>query len=444
MAEAVLMPKLGLTMDSGLILGWMKREGEAVAKGEGLFEVESDKSNVAVEAQSSGTLIKIVHGSGETIECGKVIAYIGVPGEKPPATADDTKPHALDLPPSGRDGAESESATRSGRVIASPRARKAARERGVDLSLVGRGSGTNGRIEERDVLRFAEQELPGELSIKASPLARKLASLHGLDLSSVHGRGPGGRIVRDDVQEAAQTQRRPSPAEVLELPVSKIRSRIADRLSTSFFGAPHYYLKTSVDMEQLLACRDPQDRGAKSEKVPSIDALVAKVATPLLQRHPLINASWQGSRIILFQHVDIGFAVATDEGLITPVVRHCEDKSLAVIDEELRQLAGKAKEGRLLPADYQDNTFTITNLGMFDIESFTAIINPPASAILAVGKVIQKPVVRLGELAARPVAELVLGCDHRVIDGAVGAAFLRDLKKALERPLLLMLEMGKW
>ena len=439
-------------MESGLILGWLKKEGDTVVKGENLVEVESDKSNVAVEAQLSGTLIKIVHGSGEEVPCGQVIAYMGLPGEELLTPLQQTKANEQRRVPSASpdvpepDEVESRPAQNvlPGRVIASPRARKTAREHGVNITQIDSGSGAGGRIEEQDVLRFLESNRTKQSSIKASPLAQKVAAQHGLDLAAVRGSSAGGRITREDVQKAVQHKTGERGSGSQELPVSKIRSRIAERLSSSFFSAPHYYLNLSADMEQLLACRQAPRAGKASERVPSINALLAKIVAPLLIKHPLVNASWQGERILLFQHVDIGFAVATDEGLITPVIRRCEEKSVKEIDEELVQLVLKAKEGKLLPADYQDNTFTITNLGMFDIESFTAIINPPASAILAVGKIIKKPVVSGDELTIRPMAELVLGCDHRVIDGAVGAAFLKDLKSWLELPLLMGMTLGKW
>jgi pyruvate dehydrogenase E2 component (dihydrolipoamide acetyltransferase) len=456
MAETVLMPKLGLTMESGVIVSWLKKEGETVQKGEGLIEVESDKSTVAVDSQYSGTLLKIYHHAGEEVPCGKPIAVMGEPGDEVPeiAPASDGargERHGVDGQAAQSEGStagvqrasQSGSSANAKRIIASPRARRYARQHGIDLSSVGEGGGAGGRIEERDLIRYQEYQKP--VGGRISPLAKRVAELNEIDLAGVVGSGPGGKILRDDVERARlQTgenlpvgPRDSTPRS--EIPVSRLRARIAERLSASVLTAPHYYLSLSIAVENLLAVRQDINSQGDESRI-SLTAMLIKIVGLLLKSHPLMNSWWAEDRIILHENADIAVAVSTDEGLLAPVVRSCQKKSMRQIDSELKELIAKTKRGQIQPHDYENPTFTISNLGMYNIESFTAIINPPASAILAVGKIIEKPVVVRGDVVVRPVMQTTVSCDHRVIDGAVSAAFLSDLKEVIENPLRTVLE----
>ena len=458
MAEMVLMPKLGLTMESGVIVKWLKNEGEAIQKGEGLIEVESDKSTVAVDAQYSGTLLKIYHHSGGEVPCGTTIAVIGEQGEGVPESAPASggaRPEQQSVngksmrmegstasiqgepPPVSRPNVE--------KIIASPRARHYARQQGIDLYSVGEGSGAGGRIEERDLLRYQERQK--SLRGKISPLAKRVAELNEIDLGVVVGSGAGGRILRDDVEKARlqngerqQVQTEGSTPRT-EIPVSRLRARIAERLSASVLTAPHYYLSLSIVVENVLAVREEINSREDGSSI-SFTAMLIKIVGLLLKGHPLMNSWWAEESIVLHENADIAVAVSTAEGLLAPVIRSCQKKSLRQIDTELRELISRTKRGDLQPPDYQNPTFTVSNLGMYDIESFTAIINPPASAILAIGKIIEKPIAVHGEVVVKPVMQTTLSCDHRVIDGAVGATFLGALKEAIENPLRTILESG--
>ncbi len=282
--------------------------------------------------------------------------------------------------------------------------------------------------------------------MKASPLARKLAADSGLDLRAVNGTGPGGRIIKRDVEQAlaggaaavrpAATVAAP-PAVGQTVPVTQKRRVIARRLAESKFGAPHYYLKLSVDMALILEAREAL-RHPDGTKL-SLNTFLMRFAAEALRRHPMVNATWGQDAITLHPRADIGLAVAQPDGLITPVVRDCGAKGLLAIDQELQELVGRARAGRLAPEEYTGATFSISNLGAFGIEEFTAIINPPGSAILAVGEIRRQPVAGPGDaLVVRPLMKLTLSCDHRVVDGAVGAAFLKELKELMENPIRLM------
>jgi pyruvate dehydrogenase E2 component (dihydrolipoamide acetyltransferase) len=407
MAEKILMIALSPTMDEGSIVSWSKKEGEKVSVGDVLCVVETDKAAMDYECQSEGVLLKILVPDGGRAKVADPIAIVGSPGE---------------------DISSLLSAAPGGPTPPSPPPAVAS-------------------MSQPPQTLVAPEPPPAGGQVRSSPLARKLAAARGIDIARMAGSGPGGRVIKRDVEAAsapvpaesvrAQGQASLSPADQI-LPVTAKRKIIAQRLSESAFRAPHFYLTVSIEMDGLLAARARLNRGSDAKV--SFNAFLHKLAALALCRHPEVNASWQGESIKRFGNVDIGLAVALPDGLITPVVRGCDRKGVLAIDAELGELVKKAHEGKLQPNEYSGATFTISNLGSFGIEEFTAIINPPASAILAVGKVQKVPVVGEGDtIVVRSMMKATLSCDHRVIDGATGAVFLRDLKEMIENPYAVLL-----
>jgi pyruvate dehydrogenase E2 component (dihydrolipoamide acetyltransferase) len=408
MAEKILMIALSPTMEEGKIASWKVKEGDTIQSGALLCEVETDKAVMEYESPRGGTILKIVRKEGETAKVGDLIALIGKPGEDISALLRGTE----DTPAASKETAEREF-----------------------LTPEADASGTTTRIVSQG----------GHL--KSSPLARRLAAQMGLDIREVPGTGPNGRITRRDVlQFSSSPQERKeshsegisSVLETKEVPVSGMRSTIARRLSESFFSAPHYFLRVAVRVDSLMDARSRFNTESGTKL--SLNAFFIKLAAEAIKRHPRINTTWKGSTIQFHGSVDVGLAVALPDGLITPVVRNCEQKGIMEIDQELSVLIEKSRKGGLKPEEYDGATFTISNLGNFGIEEFTAIINPPGSAILALGEVRKEPVVtEEDEIQIQRIMRMTLSCDHRTIDGAVGAAFLRDLKALIEDPFRALL-----
>ncbi len=421
MAEKLPMIALSPTMETGTIVKWRKKEGDPVKSGDVICEVETDKAAMDYEAASSGILLKIVLPEGGQAKVGETIAIMGGQGEDisgllaeagaektvaPGATAAVVLPAAPSAPvvnpaPSAPPGAwPTQTAVGSpvagGRAKSSPLARRLAEERGIALAGV-RGSGPDGRIVKRDI-----ESLSGRAGLAASGPRPSIA-------------GPADKVI----------------------PVSGMRRTIAKRLSESMFSAPHYYLTVAIGMDTLLAARKEMNSGR--EKKASLNAFLMKIAAEALKKHPKVNSSWNGDSIILRGGIDIGLAVALPDGLVTPVVRDCGSKGIFAVDDELSGLVERARAGKLKPEEYSGAGFTISNLGSFGIAQFTAVINPPGSAILAVGEIRREPVVdNSGTIVARSVMRATLSCDHRVIDGAVGAAFLAELRAMAENPFLML------
>lgn len=402
MAEKVWMIALSPTMEEGTLVKWSKREGDAVASGDVLCEVETDKATMDYESAEEGTLLKILVPEGQKAAVGQAIAILGQEGEDIEDLIQE---------------AEQDHAAEHGRQ---------------DIE-------DQEEAKEQEEAKF--QASAEDDRIKASPLARKLAEKHGLSLQEISGSGPKGRIVKSDVLAAAETPIK-APAAVPAksslsdetVPVSGKRKIIAKRLAESMFTAPHYYLTVSVSAQHLIEARSRINERLK-DKI-SFNAFLIKFAAEALKQHPVIHSTWQGDTILRHGAIDIALAVALPDGLITPVVRNCGLKGIQAIDAELKVLIQKAQDGALKPEEYQGATFTISNLGSFGIEEFTAIINPPGSAILAVGESRKVPVVgEDGQITADTVMKLTLSCDHRVIDGAEGAAFLTALKRIIEEPI---------
>ncbi len=393
MAIAVEMPKMTDTMEEGILVEWTVREGAAIAAGDVIAQVETDKAMMDVEAYDDGVLLKKVAREGEALPIGGLIAVLGKAGEDPSTVLAEY------------DGAVPTATT--------------AKDEAAQLAPA-----------------VASQPTPqaAPISIKASPLARRMAADHGLDLKTLAGSGPEGRVIKRDIVAAMSAV----PARGYKaLRVTQMRKTIARRLAESKFTAPHFYLTVDVKMERAIHVRTALNE--RGEGKISYNDLVTKAAATALTLYPAVNSSWADTEIRHHAHVDIGIAVAIGHGLVTPVVRNADRKNFFEIARETAVLAGKARSGQLQPADMADSTFTTSNLGMFGIEEFTAIINPPNAAILAIGAIRDEAVVEGGTIKAGKRMKITLSCDHRVVDGATGAQFLSALKGFLEEPVTMFL-----
>ncbi len=427
MAEVIRMPRMSDTMEEGVIVGWLKKVGDNLEPGDVLAEVETDKATMELESFQEGVLLYIGVEEGP-VPVNGILAVIGEEGE-------DYK-EAL----AAAEGSEGAGSTESKEASENKETSKTAAPEVAVAAEQPAAANNNSRV-------------------KASPLAKKIAQDSGLDLATINGSGDNGRIVKKDVeahlkQSAAQTSApavQPAAAkgpevipftygsngqEAEDVPVSQMRKVIARRLGESKFSAPHFYLTIEVEMSKAMATRKQLNEIAPTRI--SYNDLVVKSCAVALRQHPAINSSWLGDKIRINKEINVGVAVAVPDGLLVPVIRHADMKSLSQINVEVKELAGKAKEKRLQPDQMQGNTFTISNLGMFGIDEFTAIINPPDACIMAVGSIAEKPIVKDGELAVGNIMKLTLSCDHRVVDGASGARFLQTVKSMLEDPIRLL------
>ncbi|MFQ3620192.1 MAG: dihydrolipoamide acetyltransferase family protein [Spirochaetales bacterium] len=445
MAERILMVALSPTMEEGRILSWKVKEGQEVKSGTVLCEVETDKATMEYESPKAGTILKILRQEGESVKVGELIGWIGKAGEPIPEEA--TPPKAA--PPKATPF-EADKMPVQGRGKDLTPAKGEEREK-EKLSMAA--GAVVSKKEGREAVETGYSSEPAvplvdSREAKSSPLARKLALELGIDIRNIRGSGPGGRVIKRDIVKAKELGTlvgAEKGVDVLvpsrvdqEIPVTGMRAAIAKRLSESFFSAPHYFLRVAVQMDSLLEARARFN--AEAEQKLSLNSFFIKFAAEALRRHPKINSTWQGTSILLRGSIDIGLAVALPDGLITPVVRNCTEKGIRQIDQELSLLIEKAKKGGLRPEEYSNASFTISNLGSFGIEEFTAIINPPGSAILALGEIQKEPVVtEEEEIHICRRMRMTLSCDHRTIDGAIGAAFLQDLKKMIEDPYRMLL-----
>ena len=419
MAEIVRMPKLSDTLTEGTVAKWLKKVGDKVKSGEILAEIDSDKATMEFESFYDGTLLHIGIPEKKGAPIDAILAIIGKEGEdvskileaeknKIPAKKEEAKP-----------------------VAKAPEPRvQAAMERKPEMGVQASSPASRPSSHVSDGI------------IKASPLAKKLAKEKNLKLSLIAGSGDDGRVTKRDIENflhfapsngkgAAQMKE-----SFTEEPISQMRKTIAKRLSESKFTSPHFYLTMEVDMEELIKMRETIN--AVSSVKLSYNDFIIKATSAALREHPKVNASWLGDVIRYNNHIHIGVAVAVEEGLLVPVIRFADGRTLSQIAGEVKEMATKAKEKKLQPKDWEGNTFTISNLGMFGVEEFTAIINPPDACILAVGGIKQTPVVKDGKVVPGAVMKLTLSCDHRVVDGALGADFLRTLKTLLENPVLFL------
>ena len=459
MATSIVMPQLGYDMREGTVVRWIKQEGDEVVANEVIAEIETDKAVVEFKPTTGGVLRRIVADEGVAVPVGELIAVIGDADE---ALPDDLAGPAAAAPepevPSepAPAPAPAPASSPAGEVRASPIARRLARERGVDLATVT-GSGPGGRIVEADVLAAADAARAAAEAgrVLASPLARRLAREQGIDLSTVTGTGPGGRIVEADINAvaAAEATAPPAPEPAPELApaaapapegaeradLSRMRQAIASVTSGSKREAPHFYVAADIDMTAAMALRrDINDELPPSSRV-SVNDLIVKASALAISKHPKFNSFYRGDYLQMNSSINVGIAIALESGLIVPGIPECENKTLAQIAAASRDLIDRANNGRLQAEEYTGTTYSVSNLGMFDVDSFTAIIFPPHAAILAVGAVKEQPVARDGQLAIAEIMKATLSVDHRVADGAEAAQFLMEIKRLLEKPVSLLL-----
>jgi pyruvate dehydrogenase E2 component (dihydrolipoamide acetyltransferase) len=421
MAEIIRMPRMSDTMEEGNIVGWLKKVGDSVEPGDVLAEVETDKATMELESYQEGYLLHIGVEEGPVAVNG-VLAIIGEKGE--------------DISSLLKEIAEGGNAVQAQQTVESP----------LENTPVSPSS-----KEDSPSLNTSSEpvkDATAEDRVKASPLAKMMAKEAGIDLSSLVGSGESGRIVRQDIERALESKDKlasapavqavqlPTEGNFEDFPVSQMRKVIAKRLGESKFSAPHFYLTVEIGMDTAMETRARIN--AMAEVKISFNDLVIKATAAALGHHPAINSSWLGDRIRRNKDINIGVAVAVEDGLLVPVIHNANSKSLSQINGEVKSLAAKAKDKKLQPQEMTGNTFTISNLGMFDIEAFTAIINPPDACILAVGTIVQKPVVKDGQLAVGHTMKVTLSCDHRVVDGATGAKFLQTFKAMLEDPIRIL------
>ncbi len=412
MAEVITMPKLGFDMAEGTLIRWVKREGEKVDKGEVLAEIETDKATVEVEAAHGGVVYKHLVPEGTTLPVGSAIAVLIEPGEE------------VDL--ESLLGAQAPAAAAP---AAAPEAAAAPDLQETPAAQTGERGG-----------------LPG--AVKASPVARRLARERGLDLAGLQGSGPGGRIVKRDVEAAIAAVPAGAPAisspaiaprEPSRVPLTRLRGAIGRRMTRAKQETPHFYVTVELDAAPAMALRAQLNALLPEGEKLSVNDLIVKAAALALREFPNLNASLEGDEIVRHGEVNVGLAVAVEDGLLTVVVRDADLKPLRVISRETREMVARARDGRVRPQDVEGSTFTVSNLGMFDVEHFIAIINPPEAAILAVGSVLNLPVVRQGEVVPGKRLKVTLSADHRVTDGAEAARWLQVFREKLEQPLQLML-----
>ncbi|HXR65594.1 MAG TPA: dihydrolipoamide acetyltransferase family protein [Ktedonobacteraceae bacterium] len=466
MATNVILPALGMSQDTGKIVHWLKAEGEQITKGEPLVEIETDKATVEIEAPASGLLARVSAADGDDVPVGQVIAVVLTPAE---AAQEQTAPlpepvtplnaskagqaitesPRLAVPPvpptgSGLNGSGSPaSAARASAVATSLLASRIAAEHHVDLSQV---KAAGQRVQKADVLAYLQHQQPTDSHLQsASPKARRLAREQGKDLAEIAGTGPNGAVLSADVLAAqvAPPFIAPVPAPVVStaessnLAVSTVWRIMAERTTQSWNEVPHFYLAREVQAKRMIAWREylMLERGAK--EVTYTDLLI-KIVALALRQHPRVNTTWNAGKLTLLEDIHVGLAVAVEEGLVVPVIHHADRLSLREIARERKELVARAREGKLRLQDISGGTFTISNLGMYGVDTFNAIINQPQAAILAVGRIAERVVPVNGQPAVRPMMALTLSCDHRAVDGARGAQFLETIADFIEEPLGLL------
>lgn len=405
------MPKMSDTMEEGVIQAWHKKVGDKVSEGDILAEIETDKATMELESYFEGTLLHIGVEEGDTVPVDAVIAIVGKEGE-----------NVDDILKEEKAGAKKEKAEEA------PAGEEAKQP-----------EETGAKVEPAP-----EDQPDDDERIKASPLAKKMAEEKGIALRDIKGSGDGGRIVKRDIEQYSQEVPKQKTAAATagteegyqDVKVSQMRKTIARRLAESKFTAPHFYLTMEINMDSAMEAR--QRINEMLDFKISFNDMIIKAAAVALKKHPEVNASWMGDHIRQFQHVHIGVAVALDEGLVVPVLRHANAKGFGAIAQEVKEYVQRARDRKLQPEDFEGNTFTISNLGMFGIEEFTAILNPPEACIMAVGAIKETVQIEEGELVATNVMKVTMSCDHRVVDGAMGAKFLQTFKQLLEEPVRLL------
>jgi pyruvate dehydrogenase E2 component (dihydrolipoamide acetyltransferase) len=431
MATKVLMEALSPTMEEGRLVEWKKKEGDPVAVGEVLAEVETDKAVMDLQARAAGVLLKQVVAPGTTVTVTGLVGIIGNPGEDISAIAGGSAPAGAPAKPAAPANAPTTAPARAAPAAPAPKAAPPAAPQPP--------------ASPPPAPAAAAAPVAGGGRVKASPLARKVAADRGVDLAQVQGSGPEGRIIVRDLENAPAAgsraaeppiRRAASGEAYSDVPLTQIRKTIAKRLSQSLGPIPTFFLTTDVDMSRVWEARTALN--ASGDTKVSFNDIIIKATALALRQHPACNAWWQDDHIRYWNEVHISMAVAIEDGLITPVIRDADLKSMRQIGTEAKELAGRARDRKLKPEEYTGGTFSVSNLGMFDIDQFTAIINPPECGILAIGSITDQPVVKDGQVVPGKRMRLTMSCDHRVIDGATGAAFLKTLKQMLENPLALV------
>ena len=425
MAEIVRMPKLSDTMTEGVVAEWHKKVGESIESGDLLADIETDKATMEFESFQEGVLLHIGVEKGQTAPVDSILAILGEEGEDVTALLKEAE---KEVEVTEKEEEQSQDAKQEVEKPSAPVA-----------PVVSAPAPTSAPIAQQTVTssNFPSTASISSQEIKASPLAKKLAEERGINLRLVKGTGTEGRIIKRDIDNFQGRSAISGVESFSDAPVSQMRKVIAQRLAESKFSAPHFYLTVQIDMDNAMAARRSINESISPAKI-SFNDLVVKAVAVSLKDNPKVNASWYGDFIRYNDHVHIGVAVAVDEGLLVPVVRFADEKPLTQIGAEVKEFAQRAKDKKLQPEDWEGNTFTISNLGMFGIDEFTAIVNPPDSCILAVGGIQQTPVVKSGQVVPGNVMKVTLSCDHRVVDGAVGSAFLNSFKNYLENPVLLL------
>ena len=460
-ATVVRMPKMSDTMIEGTIAAWLKNVGDAVKSGDILAEVETDKATMELENYEDGTLLYAGPKAGEAVAVDGILAIIGeegadiqallggqsgdaqAPAQVPapaetPAPAEEAKPAAPAAAPAqpAVTGSPAPVSANTGRILASPLAKSIAKEKGINLAQVV-GSGDNGRIVQRDVEQFQSAAVPAAAAATA-PASAPAPAVPTMPTVAPAAPVPApGAAVALGAPTPPAAASAPQAGTYTDTPVSQMRKVIAKRLSESLFTAPHFYLTMEINMDKAIEARVRLNELSPVKL--SFNDLVLKASALALRQHPAVNSSWLGDKIRQNHVINIGVAVAVDEGLLVPVIRNADQKGLSQIATEVKELAGKAKTKKLQPAEWEGSTFTISNLGMFGIDEFTAIINPPDACILAVGGIKQTPIVKDGQIVVGNLMKVTLSCDHRVVDGATGAAFLQTLKGLLEDPMRMLI-----
>lgn len=450
MAEVIRMPRMSDTMTEGVFVEWHKKVGEKVKSGDVLAEVETDKATMELESYNNGVLLYIGVEKGQAAPVDSVIAIIGKEGEDYKELLANEKAKDSENAEKEEDGKESKENSESKKeneVKAEKTENKSAEKKNV--------AEEKAEVKEKEVPIKEEESNKAETQkdtdengrVKASPLAKMMAKEKGVDLAKVEGSGDGGRIVKKDIESYTPTTEKKEKAlsfapvtseeGYTDATVSQMRKTIASRLSQSKFAAPHFYLTVSIDMDNAIAARKSMNAIAPVRI--SFNDMIVKACAAALRQHPQVNSSWLGDVVRKYKHIHIGIAVAINDGLVVPVIRHADGKSLSQLSVETADLAERARNRKLQPQDWEGNTFTISNLGMMGIEEFTAIINPPDACILAVGGINEVPVVKNGQIVPGNIMKLTMSCDHRVVDGATGAKFLQTLKDFLEDPVRMLI-----
>lgn len=412
MAEVVNMPRLSDTMTEGVVAKWHKKIGDQVSEGDLIAEIETDKATMEFESFQEGYLLHIGVEEGNKAPVDSILAILG---EKEEDISQLLKAETNDTPEEKPEKEEKKAETKSQSIVeVEPKV--------IDKPVV------------ESTISNAKHESNG--STVASPLAKKLANERNINLALVKGTGDNGRIIKRDIDNYNGSSQGPSIERYSEVEVSQMRKVIAQRLSESKFSAPHFYLTTEINMDKTIEAR--QAINSVSPVKISFNDMIVKACAMALQENPQVNSSWLENKIRTNEHIHIGVAMAIDDGLLVPVVRFANNKRLSEISSQIKDYSAKAKAKKLQPEDWAGNTFTISNLGMFDVEAFTAIINPPDACILAVGSIVEKPIVKEGKVVIGNTLKVTLSCDHRVVDGVVGAKFLGVLKSYLENPVLFM------